>query len=138
MSTSKENGWKTHAKNVQIDGLTHILRAEYLAAKLVWLLVLATCASACIFLIVSSINDYLSYNVITTNRYFRENSPVFPTVTICQMNTFSTEYALTLVSAANLSGTSDIEAYMKNTTGSYLSDEQKQRMSDFDKILISC
>ena len=138
MSKPTENQWTQYATRIKIDGLEHISRSEYLASKFAWLLVLVTCGSTCIYLTIGSINEYLSYHVITTNRYLRESSAVFPTVTICPINTFSTEYAYELLAKAKATRINSIEYYMKNTTGSYLTDEQKQRMSDFDKILISC
>ena len=57
------------------------------------------------------------------------------------MNTFSTEYG-GLIYEKIIEDKAiilyQIESFVKNRTGSYLTDEQKQLMSDFDKILISC
>ena len=141
MSTPKENQWMKNAKKIHIDGLKQIFGAEYLATKLFWFIVLISCASICIFLIIGSVNDYLEYNVITTNRYLREKSGVFPTITICPKNTFATEYAAFVyekIIKDNGINIYKIESFVKNRTGSYLNDEQKQRMNDLNKILIGC
>ena len=97
---------------------------------------LSSCA--CVFFVIKSTNEYLKYPVAATTRLLQEQHSVFPTVTICQVNPFSTNYATKIMKEVGANIMYDLEAYRNHTTGSYLSDEEKQKMSNFDDILVSC
>ncbi len=60
----------------------------------------------------------------------------------CNLNPFTTSYADYLFQQANLTNTADqisyLDAYWMNKTGSYLSLEQKSRMSNLDDMLVDC
>jgi hypothetical protein len=72
----------------------------------------------------------------------------FPTVMICDINSLNTEYYVQLLNEANLIDSLDpnmtfynlmeLEAFHKNTTGSYFTAEQKKAMSDLNGLVVSC
>ena len=134
-------GWKgviNKAQRLKMDGLPNSARSKIKIFKLIWLVVTILSSCACSVLIAQAIIEYLQYPVITTSRLLQEQQSVFPTVTICQVNPFSADYAMDLMKEANATNMYDLEAYTNRTTGKYLSDEEKQKMTDFDSILISC
>jgi hypothetical protein len=78
------------------------------------------------YLVIMSIMDYLEYGVTTTSRTFYETSPLFPKVTFCNLNPFTTEYAYNLTQKGSLYNL-------------YLSDDEKRMLShDFSDILVDC
>jgi hypothetical protein len=78
------------------------------------------------YLVINSIFDYLNYGVTTTSRTFYETSTLFPKVTFCNLNSFTTKYAW------NLTETSIDD-------GMYLSDEEKKKLGhDLKDILFEC
>ena len=125
-------------KYLKVDGLPNILRAPIILLKLTWLAILLTFVGVCAYLVVGSLKEYLKYEVTTKTRMLQEQQAIFPTFTICQVNPLSSDYATYLMNKANLTNIYELELYMKNTTGSYLSDSQKQKLSDLSMILQTC
>ena len=144
-SYSKESSphVKDELKHMKIDGFFAIFSSTTSnISKCIWVLVLILSAICCLILIVKSIQEYLHYEVTTRTRLLTEQHSVFPTMTICNQNPFTTPYADALFSTANI--TNDVnqiallDHYWRETTGSYLSDAQKEKMSDLNDMLISC
>ena len=137
-----DNSWlremSEKLKVLKMDGVPNIIRSKISVLKIAWFLMIIAFSSVCVFLIAESIVEYLHYPVTTTTRLLQEQQSVFPTVTICQINPFSTDFAAKLMEEAGATNMYDLEAYANRTTGKYLSDEEKQKMTDFDSILISC
>ena len=136
-------------KKLRMDGMPNIARSSHVAAKLVWLCLLITSLAFCVWLIVASVNDYLKFEVSTSTRKQHESiisgGTVFPTVTICLINPLTTDYSVTqtLLATAHpidnsISSVIAMEAYAFNTTGSYMTDEQKKRLSSIEQLLVSC
>ena len=133
---------KDELKHVKIDGFSNIFRSRHINLKCIWVLVLILSAICCLVLIVKSVQEYLHYEVTTRTRLLAEQESVFPTITICNFNPYTTPYADALFSSANI--TNDVnniwllDKYWRETTGHYLNDAQKEKMSDLNDILISC
>ena len=131
--------------DLRINGVSNIIRSERRLVKFVWaaILLLSSCVS--IFLIIGSIHEYQNYEVISTSRIVQEEESIFPMITICNNNPFSTDYIVQLVKRANLSFSTNprrlvlqLESYLKKNTGSYMPDSVKRQFSDFDSMLIYC
>ena len=94
-----------------------------------------------IYLIIESFNQYYEHIVTSTVRYVTEDSYVLPTITICNINPFTTEYALYLLQEANITMPADdeeadfwkmfleLEDYLNRTRGFPLTNEEKLRFS---------
>ena len=99
-------------------------------------------AAACSLLVIKSVNEYLHYEVTTTSRVLTEHQSNIPVITICNFNPFTTDYAASLFAQANLTNSNmnmwQLDTYWKNTTGSFLSIDQKTQMSSLSDIFISC
>ena len=131
-------------RNMHVDGFSHIFskNSDKLVVKLVWLVLVISSAAACTFLVIKSVNEYLHYEVTTTSRVLTEHQSNIPAITICNFNPFTTDYAASLFAQANLTNSFlnmwQLDTYWKNTTGSYLSLDQKTQMSSLSDILIYC
>ena len=144
----EEASWQL--KHIKIDCVANIVRSRHLLTGLVWMLMLLTFASMCGWFMIQAILQYGNRSVDTTTRLINEPRPIFPTLTICSMNPFNTDYAAEMLRAYNMSEylTGDpainIKAYLtmnigsKFATGSYLSNDQLSKMSSFDHMLIDC
>ena len=130
-------------KQVKIDGLSNAFRTAPWPLKLVWFVIFLCAAFACAMLIVHSIQEYMRYEVTSKIRFFSQTPSPFPVIMVCNMNPLTTDYADSLFAksgvlndAINLDA---IQAFYKNASGRYLSDEQKWLMgNDFPNRVISC
>ena len=129
---------KEELKLLKVDGIPNIVRSKNRLLQLIWLILLFVFVSICIMLIIDSVNAYLRFDVTTKSRLLRETRATFPTITICQVNPFSTDYATQLMKQANTTSMYALELYTKNTTGAYLTDASKQQLSNFTRMLIKC
>ena len=78
------------------------------------------------YLIIQSILTYFTYGVSTTSRTYYETPTLFPKVTFCNLNEFTTEYAYNLTQ-------------MNITNGNNLTNDQKKKVGHSLKdILIQC
>ena len=125
-------------KELRMDGLPNAARSEMKLFKIIWLVITILSACVCVVLITESTTEYFKHSVSTTTRLLQEQHSVFPTITICQVNSFSTDYATDIMKQANATNMYDLETFTNRTTGEYLSDEAKQKMSNLDTIIISC
>ena len=125
-----------------------------------------TSSGFCAYVVYQSIANYLQYNVVTKITVTKENPILFPTVTICNLNPFVTEYSFQLVQnfVKNefsldvndmLNGTPSYSildsvkyplkkrymeyGYLVQQLATNLTDEQKKNLGlTIDKFLISC
>ena len=134
--------YKESLQQIKIDGLPNIIRSRFLAIKIAWIFIVMASASACLVLTVYTVQDYLRYQVLTTYRIVNEQSSVFPTVIICNLNALNTPQAAALFAAANQTDDASslwtLDAYVKRTTGSYMNMSQKAALSSFDSVIIKC
>ena len=79
--------------NSLAQAIVKILQTPHYTLKL--LLSLFVLATSCLasFLVIKSILDYFSYQVITTTRTIHEMPTEFPKITICNLNKYATKYA---------------------------------------------
>ena len=160
MTTQKQHGHHKHfdakeeLKYLKIDGLPNIVRSKHRVLEILWLSIFISASCACTLLIAFTFIDYFNFEVSTSIRYLHETQSVFPTVTLCNLNPFTTDYAVDLFAQVNIRNFADlaglpdyVQAYSKmsalqvrmwNKTGSYLTSEQIRPMSDLNDMLISC
>ena len=151
-------------KHPKVDGLAAIFHSKRYIARFLWLCVLLACTSLCVFLIVSSINEYNQYHVTTTNRLVIEEEAVFPTITICNLNSLESQYAISTIDrmssvipsyiaqgrqglsvldfVQNSLGYASIMLLLENiektTTGAYLSVDEKKQLFDLNRTMLDC
>jgi hypothetical protein len=139
-----------------INGLINI-RNNPLLLKLIWLILFLGSTAFCFFLIVSTVSSYLQFEVITKIK-IKQKIPIdFPIVKICDVNSFSTEYAKRVINEHfNASGiqnpfdaTNSNKKYMRSAINFLrdllkhkiirLSQSEKKKLGmDFSELLVSC
>ena len=130
-----------------VDGLANIVRANNVIAFILWLIIFVASISATLYLIVSAVSDFLRYDVSSTVRYLTEERTVLPTVTFCNINPFTTEYAINLLGQANVtmpheSETVDywamylqVEDYLRKTRGYALTLDEKFKLANMSALM---
>ena len=86
------------SKSVNIDCYAKIIQYEHNTfAKIAWLLVLIGSLVVTFWLLSLNIRDYLKYEVVSAFDRINEHSTDFPTITICNVNPFTTLYSQSLM-----------------------------------------
>ena len=73
--------------------LPNIYRSKHVQLKLLWFILSFICVGWCSWLMSRTVIDYLNYDVITKTEVKYETQLIFPVITICNTNIFSTEYS---------------------------------------------
>ena len=142
-------------KKTTIHGLYSIRFAKNNFLRIIWIIFLLISASLCGYSIMKSINDYLSFEVMTKIRDINEIKSIFPTVSICNRNMFTNKYAFEYLK--NYSESRNLKEIIINPkfnnlrTNSFLRDaisnfiyfeenfhDRKKLSHSIDEILISC
>ena len=97
----------SHINWVKVDGMSNIFRSPHWSLSIIWSLLLLLNASICTWLISKTIRQYGQYQVSTTTRRLTEEISLFPTVTLCNFHSYTTDYALNLIQEANITLSSD-------------------------------
>ena len=87
--------------NSMSQTIIKIIDTPYFTLKAFLCLCLILSSGVCSYLITKLILDYLSYGVVTTSRILYEMPAIFPKITICNFNQFTTEYALGFLKQIN-------------------------------------
>lgn len=74
-------------------GIANVVKSSSFLLKLMWIIFIMISASFCVYMIVVNILSYLQYEVSTKTRLINEYESIFPTVTICNINFFTTNLA---------------------------------------------
>ena len=79
--------------NSTSHGIPNIVKSERLIIKLAWVLFLLASTTLCSYLVAQSIFSFLNYDVNTKTRIIYERQVPFPTITICNKQRYTSEYA---------------------------------------------
>jgi len=80
--------------NSAAQAVIKIIETPYYTLKIFLFICLIASSGICSYLIVELILNYYSYGVSTTSRTLYEMPATFPKVTICNVNPFTTQYAV--------------------------------------------
>lgn len=104
-----------HLKLSTAHAIPNITRSPKLVVKLVWAFFLLASLGGCGFLMGLKIIEYFSFDVSTKIRELNEFPSVFPTISICNLNPFTSQYAIEFLrnvgAQNNLSDIFDDELY---------------------------
>ena len=143
---NSSNNVTSKLAHLKIDCIPNWHRSESLAEKLAWMVLFCLTSSACCYLILNTLTQYGKYQVTTTYRTGAETRSTFPMVSLCGSNSLNSDYYVQLLEEANVTSLNSeeldillqIEKHNKKHTGSYLSNDEKRRLADFDDSIISC
>ena len=80
--------------NSLAQAIIKIKESPYLTLKTFLLICVLALSGLCSYLIIELFLNYFSYGVNTTSRTLYETPALFPKVTICNVNPFTTQYAM--------------------------------------------
>jgi hypothetical protein len=83
--------------NTTSHGIPNLCRADKLYIKIVWIVLFLLSSSYCTYLIVLSIQNYIEFNVVTQIKTINQVPSPFPSVTICNANSYLTQSSLEYV-----------------------------------------
>lgn len=85
---------KDTALESYIHGLAKIVRSNNsIPIKITWVLCILSSIVVCFVLVALNVIDYFKFEVITKIQILQEIPAVFPTVTLCNYNAFTTSYS---------------------------------------------
>ena len=87
--------------NSLAQAIIKIKESPYLTLKTFLLICVLALSGLCSYLIIELFLNYFSYGVNTTSRTLYETPALFPKVTICNVNPFTTQYAMEFLKKIN-------------------------------------
>jgi hypothetical protein len=84
---------KETLESSSVHGIGNIIRNRFYFIKIIWVLCVLASTGVASWLIQKMISDYLNYDVISKTTIKFETKLVFPIVSICNLNPFTTDYA---------------------------------------------
>ena len=75
---------------------------------------------------IQTLLSYLSYEVITTLRTLLESSTIFPKITFCNLNVFTSEYSVAFLKSINKKVELLLDIFNENQMKTLNNDEKKQ------------
>jgi hypothetical protein len=158
-----KNAIKESLYNSISQACIKIVHTPFRLVQLYLIVTILLVASVCSFLVVQSILTYFSYDVTTMTRHLYETPTLFPQVTICNTNIFTTSEAVEFlrqvnrefypkqslfddVSLEKLNFTQRVDLFKRVNTKALFKmnsknfpDEKRKRLSkNFEDILINC
>lgn len=138
-----------------IHDLNSIRIAKNNFLRIVWIISILTSASLCGYSIMKSINDYLSFEVMTKIREINEVKSIFPTISLCNRNIFTNEFGYNyLKNYSEKNNESDIfknptmeiirsNEFVNRAAANFMKDEkikERRKLIDYPikDILLSC
>ena len=119
--------------NSTAQAVLKILFTRSKLIKSIWIICLALTLSTCAPLLIRNLMSYFSFEVITTSRTIFETPTLFPKVTICNRNLFTTKYAFELLSLSNYT-----DVVYKMYTNYFNESEKNKLTHEFGDILLAC
>ena len=98
-----ENLTKDVLYNSLAQAIIRLIKTPYLTLRLILSLFILSTTCLASYMVFNSMASYLSFEVVTTVRTLHETSSLFPKITICNINPFTTEYALNYLQGINSS-----------------------------------
>ena len=78
-------------------GIPHIFKRKNLIIKTFWILCTLAATGVCAWLVTKSVTDYLIYDTVSLTQVIDEAPTLFPVVSICNKNPFTTDSAFTYI-----------------------------------------
>lgn len=146
-------------RSLTIHGIPNIARTTGRISTFMWVIITLISAGLSAYYIEEGILDYLGYGVTTQIRFISEQPAMFPTVTICNVNPFTTQYSVDFLNDALTNGgmvldgldplstdnliyqTLDFSSYLavSNAMSPYFSDTDKQKLGfNISEFVLSC
>jgi hypothetical protein len=130
-----------------IHAVPNMVKDNFLIVRLIWLVCFLTSTSFCAYFIILSIQEYFTYEVVTNIRLHNEMPFIFPMVTICNLNVFTTNFSRDILNDfdeySNISDSlklNQLSGRYKALVKALNANESYQKMlgSSLNETIISC
>ena len=123
--------------------LPNIYRSKHVQLKLLWFILSFICVGWCSWLMSRTVIDYLNYDVITKTEVKYETQLIFPVITICNTNIFSTEYSSRFITSLLNSSDDDFnkDFMIKYLVNYYIAHNKTHSLlfgKKIDETIINC
>ena len=105
--------------NSASQALIKIIETPYFSLKIFLTICLITSSGLCSYLVIELILSYLSFGVSTTTRTLYETPALFPKLTICNINPFTTKYAMEFLKEINKELNPNIDIFNQTQMNSF-------------------
>ena len=141
---------KDHAKRLKMDGVPNVVLSHSCFLAFIWTLLTLINGCLAAYFIYEAFIQYGEHKVATSIRTNHELVSVFPTVSICNMNPFSTDTAIQLIKdeqilfASELTNAYTYESFCQlqlnliDHHGYSLNRSQVEELSSLEDMLVSC
>jgi hypothetical protein len=86
----------------KFDCYSKIFEYKRLGSRLFWCVLFVACICVTAWLVTKNIVDYMKYEIITRTEIITERPMLFPAITVCDNNPFTTKYAETHIKNVTL------------------------------------
>ena len=119
----------TNLNNELAQAAMRLFKSEFKSIKCVISLFLtfSICLSA--YLTIQTLLSYLSYEVITTSRTLFESPAIFPKITFCNLNAFTSEYSVEYLKSINKKYEPLFDIFNENQMKTLNTDEKNRLIS---------
>ncbi|CAF0874896.1 unnamed protein product [Brachionus calyciflorus] len=93
-------------------GIPNIIRSDNLILRVMWILFTVISTGLCGYMIVQSIMNYFSYETTSKIQINTETSSIFPAITICNLNFFTSKYSAKFIK--NLTLEAELDSFYFN------------------------
>ena len=139
-------------EKTSIHGLVNIRVSVKLFHKIIWILLVTISFSFCLYMVITSCFNYAKFETLTTIREINELESLFPTIILCNRNTFTNAYSYNyLRNYSIMINQSDIfdnpplnliqsNRFLFKAFSNYIKAKRDVRLLDYNvkEILISC
>jgi hypothetical protein len=128
------------SKGTTVHGYPNIFRTNNTSTKTLWIVLLLLSTILCSFMIIESIMDYLSFDVVTQIRVIAETPAEFPTITICNSNPFNTNASYDLMTGIYLNKTDqNLNLFYNQAKNPSFGDENRHLLSaNISDMIVYC
>ena len=91
--TKVKSELKTKAPVLTLHGVTVVLRTQFILIKIIWLLIFTASLVLSIIILRNQITDFQNHETYIKIKLYRQQTPDYPSITICNRNPFNNDDA---------------------------------------------
>lgn len=145
--------FKESALNSTSHSIPKIIRTEIIIIKILWFILTLIGVGASAYVIVKAIMDFCKRDVVTKVRIIHEDFPLFPTVTICNLNPIVTKSGINIINSEMQFDNKTYEeildeensevyyyylAILNNIATNWTNDRKKELGYSYNDMIIKC
>ncbi|RNA24739.1 acid-sensing ion channel 4 [Brachionus plicatilis] len=133
---------KEHLSSSTIHGLSKIDKSSTIFTRVMWIIFFLIAIAFCSFMVIKNITNFLKYETTTKIETKYEISPVFPSVTVCNVNFFTSDYAIEYFTNRSNIYSNPLKKHQLSINEIYSNPDYHKNIDKFgdhfEKLFISC